>query len=68
MPVLSVLGRQRSQGSKFKASPGKKLVRPYLNKETRHDACNPSYMESVGRRIRLRLVLGKNLRLYPKNN
>jgi hypothetical protein len=33
MPIIQLLGRLRSGGSKFKVNPRKKFARPYLNQQ-----------------------------------
>jgi hypothetical protein len=54
--------RQRSGYLWFEASPGKKLVRPYLNQQVEHGvhAYDPSYTGGQ--------LLAKNVRPYLKNN
>jgi hypothetical protein len=53
MPVIPTVQRQRSRRSWFKASLGKKLVRPIsINKPGMMvHICNPSYMGGIHRRI-----------------
>jgi hypothetical protein len=50
MPVLQAT--QEAEIRKFKSSPGKKLVKSHLNKQSRHGS-NHSYMGGIGRRIRV---------------
>jgi hypothetical protein len=54
----------------LEASLGKKLVRPYFNKELGVVVyiCHPNSEERMNRRITVQAGLGKNARLYLKNN
>jgi hypothetical protein len=57
--------RQRSEGSEFKASPGKKL-KPQ-SQPIKLGTCAPSYSGGINKRIKVEANLSKNSTHYLKN-
>jgi hypothetical protein len=44
--------KQRWEGAWFEASPGKKLVKPFLKKQARHgSSCSPSHTGGIDSKI-----------------
>jgi hypothetical protein len=63
-----LLGRWSSEGSKFKASPGKKLARPHQWKlGFMVHICHSIYVGSTNKRITAQVSLSTNTRPYSKN-
>jgi hypothetical protein len=67
----SYSGGRDQEDRDSKATSGKNLARPHLNKNAGHDGVDlsSSYMGGVSRRITVQASLGqKNTRTYLKNN
>jgi hypothetical protein len=71
MPVTTLLGKKRWRGSWFKASPGKKLVRPPPISTNKWDMavyiCKPNYKEAQVGRSQSEASPEQNKRSYLKN-